>query len=334
MYQFPSPAAEAAHPIDTLAPRVLPTRGQMLLIAMIGGAALLSLLLVATGLKIDLFNADVLPYYAACALAAGLRLGLMGSRRPLLRRVAVCAEYYVTFMLIGLIGAVASYPVAAESRGFYDPALQHVDELLHFDWLAWYTLVAAHPALQVAGRIAYASIYWTPALVLGYFAWTGKRRIAHNFLASFWIAAVLTLALFHFMPAVGPLAYLWHEPIAYMPESALWQPELIPALRHHAMHVIDLGQLRGLVSAPSFHTAAGVLYIAGAWAFRPIRWPVVIAASLMLLATPVEGTHYFTDMLAGAAVALTSLGLVAWIERLPARRSLLAAELAALLRRA
>ena len=92
-----------------------------------------------------------------------------------------------------------------------------------------------------------------------------------------------------------------------MPDSGLWQPELIPALRHHAIHAIDLGELRGLVSAPSFHTAAGVLYIATAWRIRQLRWPVLGLNAAMLIATPVEGTHYLADMLLGALVAAVAL---------------------------
>ena len=319
VYHFPPPSADLAQPLEHgVAPaRLWPTRGQTLAMAMIGNAAVLLMLLVATRLEIDWRSPGAIPYYVSCTLAAGLRFGLARSPRPLWRRVAHCAEYYIVFMLIGLLGAVGSYPVSAMTRGFYDPALQAIDEALHFDWLAWYALVCDHPTLQVAGRLAYQSIYYSPALILGYFAWTGRRREAHTMLATFWVAAVITLAMFWFMPAVGPFAYLWHGPIPYMPESQLWQPELIPALRHHAMHDIDLGQLKGLVSAPSFHTAAAVLYIATAWSYRRLRWPVLAVNVAMLFSTPVEGTHYLADMLAGTAVALTSLGLIAWLERLP-----------------
>ena len=316
--------------------RILPTRGQVLAGAMAANLVVLLAMLMSAGLKIDWRATGALPYYAACSAALAVRLGFARSPRRGLRAVAHFAEYAIVFMLIGLLGAVGSYPVSALSRGFYDPALQHVDEMLRFDWLAWYTLVAEHPVLQVAGRIAYETIYYTPAAILAYFAWTGRRREAHTMLATFWIAAGITLAMFWFMPAVGPFAYLWHGAIPYMPASALWQPELIPAMRHHAMHAIDLGQLRGLVSAPSFHTAAAVLYIVIAWPYRGLRWPVLAVNAAMLLSTPVEGTHYLADMLAGGAVALTSLGLIAWLERLPAFRAATVrnTDLAALLRRA
>ena len=320
MYHFTPPSADLAQPLEHAAPaRLWPTRGQALALAMGVNFAFLLSLLVATGLKIDWLSTGAMTYCAVCAVALAVRLGLVHSPHRPLRALGWFAEYATAFMLIGLLGAVGSYPVSAMSRGFYDPALQAIDEALHFDWLAWYALVCEHPLLQVAGRVAYEAIYATPAIILAYFAWTGRRREAHTMLATFWVAASITLATFYFMPAIGPFAYLWHGAIPYMPASELWQPELIPAMRHHAMHVIDLGELRGLVSAPSFHTAAAVLYILIAWPYRLLRLPVLAINVAMLLSTPVEGTHYLADMLAGGAVALTSLGLIAWAERLPAR---------------
>jgi membrane-associated phospholipid phosphatase len=65
------------------------------------------------------------------------------------------------------------------------------------------------------------------------------------------------------------------------------------------------------VSAPSFHAAAGVLLLIFAARQPAIRMPLVAANVAMLLSTPVEGTHYLTDVVLGAVVACMSLGLVA-----------------------
>ncbi|MEO7689509.1 MAG: phosphatase PAP2 family protein [Sphingomonas sp.] len=221
------------------------------------------------------------------------------------------SEYFGLFTLIALIGATATYPLSAGSHGFVDPALQQIDALLRFNWIAWYDVVAAHRSLQLLGTAAYQSIFVSPAILLGYFAWTGHRASARGFITAFWLAAVLSLSLFPFLPAEGPLAFLWRGPIPYMPESALYQMSLIPELRRHDISHVDLGALRGLVSAPSFHTASAILYVATAWPFRTLRWPLVVINVAMLLSIPVEGTHYLTDMIAGALVAVAALGVVA-----------------------
>ncbi|WP_233453961.1 phosphatase PAP2 family protein [Tsuneonella flava] len=220
--------------------------------------------------------------------------------------------YYALFMAFSLTGAVASYPVAALSSGYADPALHRIDLAMQFDWLAWYRTVADHRWLQIAGRVAYETIYLSPAILLGYCALAGKRHTAHDFIAATWLAALLTLIAFYFIPAIGPLGYLmWRDPVAYLPISDLWQPTLIPLLRAHAIGQIDLGHLVGLVSAPSFHTAAGVLMIAYGRSLPPVRVAMLALNGAMLLATPVEGTHYLIDMILGVLVALAALALVA-----------------------
>lgn len=304
-------ATAAAMPIDrqTLG-SARSTIGRHFLIALGFSMLLLAALMHAAQLRIDPFLPSNRPFYAVFVAAAALRFGLPRTRWRHALPVAHFSLYVALFMLISLMGATASYPVAALTHGYADPILQRIDEALGFDWLAWYRLAAASPALQFAGTVAYRSIYVTPALLLWNFARAGQYDRAWRFMAGFWLAAVITLILFSLMPAVGPFSYLWHEPIRYMPESELWQSGLIPALRAHSVHVVDLGQLRGIVSAPSFHTAAVVLYIVAGWHMAALRWPIVALNGAMLLSTPVEGTHYLIDMILGVGVALTALALI------------------------
>jgi hypothetical protein len=249
-------------------------------------------------------------FAAAVAIMLPLALGRWRLRLPVSLRQrqlqAFCEDAFL-FLAISLLGVLASYPVAAATSGFADATLAHADRLLHFDWPAWYGTVSRHPLLQHLGAAAYAAIYVSPMVVLGHFALHQRRCEARRFLATYWLAVVLTLALFPLLPAEGPLAFLWHGPIPYMPTSALYQEQLIPALRAHRVTDIDLGALRGLVCAPSFHAASAVVFIAAAWPARRLRRVVVPINLAMLLATPVEGTHYLADMIAGALVAVAAI---------------------------
>lgn len=292
-----------------------PVSGTWLLALIVASVVVLSAMMQHAGLSIDPSANDNYPYYVCGALAAGIRWTYRTPRGRGQRVARDTAEYFGLFTVIALLGAVSSYPVSAFTTGFADPALQRVDEALRFDWLAWYKAVAAHPSLQILGRIAYQSIYLSPAVLLGYCAWADRRRDAYHFLGTFWLSGIIALVAFSLMPAVGPFAFLWHGTIPYMPESALWQPDLIPKLRAHALHDVDLGSLKGLVSAPSFHTTAAVLYMAAAWRMRPLRWPMIAMNLALLLSTPVEGTHYLSDMIAGALVGVAALGGAAAIGR-------------------
>ncbi len=265
------------------------------------------MLLWKAGLRVDLLLPANIVYFTAILLLFAVRPALSRTSRRWAPGLADLAENVGLFMTMALTGAVSTYPLAALSHGFADAPLQRIDEALHFHWLAWYETVSAHPSLQRLGVAAYQCIYVIPAALFITFAIRGQRREAHRFLAGFWLAALITLTLYLFMPAVGPLTYLWKGPIPYMPTSALWQEQLIPALRAHQVGQVNLNELRGLVSAPSFHTASGVLYIAAAWRTGNLRWPLIFLTLAMLLATPIEGTHYLSDMIIGAGVALVAL---------------------------
>jgi hypothetical protein len=273
-------------------------------------------LLLETGLHIALNGASA----GFCVAIAGLALvGFhgRGTNRPV--AIRHYAQDVLAFMTMGLTGAVGSYAVAAFTHGWTDHAMVRLDAAMGFDWRDVYALTAAHPALQTAGRIAYASIYASPAILLLAFARAGQRMEARFFLASFWLAAVLTMIFFLFLPTLGPLAYMWREPVSYMPMSALYQAEIIPLLRDHQMQVVDLGSLRGLVGAPSFHAACATLYLLAARNAGAVRTPVTLLNVAMLFSIPVEGTHYATDIVAGMAVALAAHGMMTLLVRM--RRS-------------
>jgi len=276
-----------------------------------------AMLLHRTGLGIEATLA--LAAFAGWAIIAMAFCYLCRAPRTCAQRIARdFVEGVSLFALVSLLGAVASYPLAAGQHPFVDTKLENIDRMLRFDWLGWYAWVAGHAWIQALERMAYLSIFATPALLIGYFAWTGRRAEGRLFVATFWVAAAVTLALFPLFPAAGPFATLWHGPAPYMPLSALYQDQVIIALRQHEIHAIDLGALHGLVCAPSFHAASAIIYIATAWRVAALRWPVVIISGAMLLATPVEGTHYLTDILGGVAVAYLALrltpALIRWSE--------------------
>lgn len=293
--------------IDRQAPvsRIVPTSwilgllacSLLIVIAMMGWA----------GLSMDFLKVSNGKYFLLLTLLAGARFAMRDHANGWQRVARDLSEYVGFFLFISLLGATATYPAAAATSGFVDPALARIDAFLGFIWMDWYLLVVNNPWLQTAGSLAYANIYMSPVLLLGSLAISGERARAQLFLFSFWLAAVITMLLFLAFPAVGPLAYVWDGPIPYMPTSALYQAEFLPLLRENLFGMVDLGALQGLVCAPSFHTAAAVIYIAMAWQCPYLRWPLLVINAAMLLSTPVEGTHYLADMIGGAMVGLFAL---------------------------
>lgn len=298
--------------VNAAAPNVPLISGKWLTAILAASALLVVVMLLRSGLFVAPDNRGFAATLAAMVSLIVLRVWVnqpVGLNQTKLRDFS---EDVLAFLTISLLGVLASYSDAAATSGYSDATLAHFDTMLHFDWLVWYREVAAHSVLQHLGEAAYSAIYVSPILLIGYFVVTQQRARSRQFLATFWLGVVITLALFPLFPAEGPLAYLWHGPIPYMPTSALYQEQLIPALRMHRVTDIDLGALRGLVCAPSFHTVSGVIYIAAAWPVRRLRWPILAINAAMLLATPIEGTHYLSDMIAGLVVALFAIGVV-WL---------------------
>ena len=305
-YQARGFAPDIPKLFDTrLATPIIP--GTWMAVALALNSLAVIVMMARTSLVVAPTNLGLMLVVLCLFVLGGVRFWARKPASVLQQQLRDFSEDTLLFALICLLGILASYPEAAGTTGFADPALAHMDQMLHFDWTAWYRAVSNYPALQRAGTAAYAAIYVSPLLLLGHFAWTQKRAEARRFLLTFWVAAVLTLLLFPLFPAEGPLAFLWHGPIPYMPTSALYQAQIIPALRAHTVTDIEIGSLRGLICAPSFHTVSAVLYVVAAWPVARLRWVLGPLNVLMLLATPIEGTHYLTDMIVGLLVALCAI---------------------------
>lgn len=204
---------------------------------------------------------------------------------------------------------MASYVVVRSTSGFVDETLNAWDELLGFDWHAAYSMVAARPWLGRLGGDAYSSIFYTPFVTLGALVLTGRQERADRFLRAFGIALLLGLAMFWFLPAQSALAF--HEGLTppYMPRTGIAHVPAIEALRSGALREIDPRMVVGMITFPSFHAVSAVLF---AWAILPVRIvrvPMIALNAAMLIATPVEGTHYLVDVIGGVALAVVSLRL-------------------------
>jgi membrane-associated phospholipid phosphatase len=130
----------------------------------------------------------------------------------------------------------------------------------------------------------------------------------------FWLVfatGLFTLAGAVLFPALGPFKSLAAGPAhSFLPE--------MEHLKSGRDLNFALAHLIGVVSFPSFHTSMALAY---AWGFRrtgAIGWAIAALNLLMLAAIPWFGGHYLTDMIAGAAVMLLSLGIVKGFAKLRA----------------
>jgi hypothetical protein len=78
-------------------------------------------------------------------------------------------------------------------------------------------------------------------------------------------------------------------------------------LRDGTIHVVKHINDEGLIQLPSFHT---ILAIMLTYNVRHNRWlftAAVVLNTALILSCPSEGSHYFVDLIAGAAVAAATI---------------------------
>jgi len=267
-------------------------------------------LLVALGLMITGIRVD--PGSATPLLMTVLPMALIAPFRPWAAKLAPVRlldtlECVALLSLLVAVGAVASYLVALTTTGWVDDRLISIDRAMGFDWRAAYGFVAARPMLRGVAKLAYLSIFTSPTLVLIVLAWTGRAPRARAFIAAHTLALVVTLVIFWWFPARSALLATVGSDPAYMPTTGIGHVAVIEALRAGKLTSIDLAHLFGLITFPSFHAASALLVIWAVYPLRFLRIPIIALNLGMLLATPVEGTHYLIDVIGGLGVAVLAI---------------------------
>jgi membrane-associated phospholipid phosphatase len=141
-------------------------------------------------------------------------------------------------------------------------------------------------------------------------ALVGRLQGLRIFMLSFAIAALITIAISALVPAEGVWGYYRLHAAAY--------PDIVPATRELHLpifHGLRDGTFRtlmatgaeGIITFPSLHAALALLLTAALWPVPVLRWFGLAINLVMLISIPVDGGHYYLDILAGLAVAMVSL---------------------------
>ena len=75
------------------------------------------------------------------------------------------------------------------------------------------------------------------------------------------------------------------------------------------MTSIQLNNLEGLITFPSFHTAIAILFAWAVWRTPYVWFAGLVTNVLMILSTPLSGSHYVIDLAGGAVVATVAIAL-------------------------
>src|SRR5699024_10515406 len=220
--------------------------------------------------------------------------------------LAFLLKAIIFLQLAWVLVRVFNHVSMASDFHYADRMLADWDKFFGFDWQAYFYFVQGHRLIQAILGLGYKSLSVCSVLAFCILVVRGEARRTRFFLEIFLFTAVLCAAIGMFFPAKGSIASFFGDAITWLNLGSLpgvYHLEHLYQLRSGLPFALDLYNLPGLVTFPSFHTAAAVVLAASFWRTR--LFPLMAAYAVVVIAsTPVLGGHYFVDILAGTALAL------------------------------
>lgn len=240
---------------------------------------------------------------ADIALLIGLRLIGVLRRLP---NLVVASDALLQMTLFTLAGILLSYALASRGGGLWDAELALWDAALGFDWSALRAALDTSWGAVWLLTTAYHSLIPQMVAVILLLSASGRHDELRILILAAVIAGFVTILLSGLFPAMGNLFDA--EVYRHLPPSvASLHAPVIDGLRDGTLRTIDLRQMMGIVTFPSYHAALALLFI-GAFRLVPrARVGGTVWAGLTIVATPISGGHYGVDVLAGLALACASL---------------------------
>ena len=244
---------------------------------------------------------------AASCLALGLAAWFYRCRRND-ARIASGLESTAQLVAFTAIGAPLSYLAAAAGAAFplHDPMFDAIDRALGLDWrslLVWMNgLEIAHPLFM----FAYLSFTLQASVTILVLAFCGHLVRLRVFMLSLALSALLCIAVSALLPAEGVWGYYKltaADHAAIMPATRELHLPIFHGLRDGTFRALTGLNSEGIITFPSFHAALGVVFMVALWPVPVLRWIGAVVNGVMIVATPIDGGHYFIDVFAGIVVA-------------------------------
>ncbi|MDP4021305.1 phosphatase PAP2 family protein [Methylobacterium sp. NEAU 140] len=270
--------------------------------------------LMAAGLRFDW--ASAVPLCAACVALGGLARFYRTRRYE--PNIAVTLSSLSQLLAFSALAAVLSYALAAQGGPLWDARLYALDRRLGLDWRAYLAFVDAHPRLGFVLTLAYRSLIVQMFLLTVVLGFSGRWRALRAFVTAFGLASLAAAALSALMPAMAMYVHLGltARDFAHLdPAAAFVHVAHLSELRNGTLKAVSLDSIEGIVTFPSMHASLGVLFGYYVWTVRLVRIPLLLVNGLLIAATPIDGGHYFVDVLAGIAIAAAAIALAAAIHR-------------------
>ena len=207
------------------------------------------------------------------------------------------------------VGAPLQYVAASANLPLHDHAFDVIDRALGLDWKAMLAWMNAWPLAFDALRPIYLSLTLQMTTVVLCLAFSGRLVWLRVYTLAFILAALASIAIAVVLPAAGAWPYYGltaaDSPHVLPTVSTSWP--VFYGLRDGTFRTLVAVGSEGIITFPSLHAALAVIVIAALWPVAILRWVVLALNTVMLIATPIDGSHYFIDVFAGIALAVLCL---------------------------
>ena len=207
------------------------------------------------------------------------------------------------------LGLLMTYAATATALPYRDAELNAIDAWFGFDRHGFRKMSV--PGLLDFLDLAYLSIQPQTAIIPFILVMTRQIPRLFRFVLALGAALTMTSFIAIFLPAISASIYIDLAPLreAGIPEGVYTQFPTLQALRSGAMTSIQLNNLEGLITFPSFHTAIAILFAWAVWRTPYVWFAGLVTNVLMILSTPLSGSHYVIDLAGGAVVATVAIAL-------------------------
>lgn len=222
--------------------------------------------------------------------------------------VSFTTESFAQLLLVLTLGGALSYPLATIGFPYCDALLHGADVWMGLDWRAHLRFVSERPPLGTITLLAYDSVLLQLVVLLIVLVPTLRFVRFQQFVLANALGLCIALAVFAFMPAAGTYSFLDignGEYAGLSPVVTADQKVHLDALRSGKQVLVD--EMSGLITFPSFHAEWAIFFM---WAFYPVkrlRAGAILLNLAVLASTPVQGAHYFIDLIGGVIVAGVSI---------------------------
>lgn len=212
-----------------------------------------------------------------------------------------------------------TYLCARFNYPLHDETLIALDHMLGFEWRSLLHWMNAHPRVAIALSFCYLMFSKQIIILLCLLCAFKHMDRAKGYMMAFIISCALTAILSGLIPAMGAYVHYNLTEVDYaniFPAVPRVHEDVYVQLRDHRFNTLPwLYNIKGVVTFPSFHATAAVLFMYAGWPLVWIRWLVIALNLGMIASAPIDGGHYLVDVIAGVAIGILSLVLVTRISR-------------------